>query len=724
MNLDRRFRLILIANVIVSMFGFAIANDMVVALPPVLLLAVTGWWVTEIRHNGRGWRGLPRWISNSILVIMLGVAILRAFATGDLVLAFTEFLVAILIIKLWERRTLRDYGQLLTLSLFMSVGSTLGSTSFAIGVVWAIHLPLLLAGVMMFQVFSGRARTSPTPIAVGLPNTGVRLNRPAFLRLWFGVLAIAMVVSGVIFLLIPRGMGVDQFGAFRTGDQRSVGFTEEVDPSVGSIISDSYSIVLEAKFSNADGPLGSFGQAFYLRGAVLDEYGPNGTWQSRLRAPTGREVQGSNGNWIPITRDPQTLDYLEQSITVLSNNRAEGPLFSTFKPLFLKFTPTEWQHWAVIDRRTGRLFRKGAKGRFSYTVRSAVSSPDPSAVVRRDADAFPSPQVAEFARNILERADIEPDPTKRPVEDDARAAEIFQRFLRTNFIYATDQLKAPLGTDPTYWFLSEAKRGHCEYFASGLAAMCRTVGINARVIAGYLATEYDTERGLYVIRESDAHAWTEVDTGPGGWVIMDATPASDSQYVVDTGVMSRFQRFYAAGADFWNNNIATFGQYEQERLLAPLGLTNMLESSAESYRQMLRRVNRFRKSMHSPALIAAYVGGGVLVFGLSWAGYRAWKRRRPRATIDYGWAMEGPEGRVYRALVKHLASQGHHKPAWSPPLVHLRTIADRDPALARDASAIFELLYASRFGNLDARITEAQQRLTRLRAGSPAATVS
>jgi hypothetical protein len=720
MNLDRRFRLILILNVIVSMLGFAVANEMVAVLPPVLLLALTGWWVTEIRNNGRGWRGLPRWLSNSILVIMLAVAVLRAFASSDLVQAFTEFLIAILVIKLWERRTLRDYGQLLTLSLFMSVGSTLGSTSFDIGVVWAVHLPLLIAGVMMFQVFSGRARAgaaqSTSPVATGLPVTGVRLNRPAFLRLWFGVLTIAMLISGAIFLMVPRGMGVDQFGSFRAGEERRVGFTEEVEPGAGSLVSDSYSTVLEVKFSDAQGPLGGVGQSFYLRGAVLDEYDQARTkWASRGRTQT--EFQGSR--WVPV--GPPGKDLIDQQITVTSNSRSEAPMFALFRPVEVRLEYSRSPQGVRVERATGRLTRKGEKGRFSYTVRSAPTTPDPSVVVRHDAGSYPSELVKEFAEDVLERANIEPDKDKRPIEDDARAAEALQRFLRTNFVYATDQLKPPLSAreDPTYWFLSEARQGHCEYFASALAAMCRCVGIRAHVIAGYLASEYDAERGVYVVRESDAHAWTEVDTGPTGWVVMDATPAADGQYAIDDGAMSRLRRFYAAGADFWNNNIATFGQYEQEKLLGPLGMTQLLESSVEGYRRAIRRVQIWRRGIRSPAMLAAYVGGGVLVVGAGWVALRAWKRR-PRASVEYGWAMHGPGRAVYRDLIKHLATRGHRKPAWSPPLVHLRSVADHDPALARDASVIFELLYAARFGQAHGPVADAQQRLDRLRRDVPA----
>jgi hypothetical protein len=84
------------------------------------------------------------------------------------------------------------------------------------------------------------------------------------------------------------------------------------------------------------------------------------------------------------------------------------------------------------------------------------------------------------------------------------------------------------GREPVIDFLFENHTGHCELFASALAAMTRSLGMQTRVLTGFLAGEYNQIGGYYVVRQSDAHAWVEVNLGPGkGWRSIDATPASE-----------------------------------------------------------------------------------------------------------------------------------------------------------------------------------------------------
>src|SRR5690606_6984980 len=81
------------------------------------------------------------------------------------------------------------------------------------------------------------------------------------------------------------------------------------------------------------------------------------------------------------------------------------------------------------------------------------------------------------------------------------------------------------GQDPLDEFLFNHKSGHCELFASALAAMCRSINIPARVVTGYRVAEYNRVGGYYVVRQDDAHAWCEIDLGPQlSWRTVDPTP--------------------------------------------------------------------------------------------------------------------------------------------------------------------------------------------------------
>ena len=63
----------------------------------------------------------------------------------------------------------------------------------------------------------------------------------------------------------------------------------------------------------------------------------------------------------------------------------------------------------------------------------------------------------------------------------------FERDLRTNFGYTLDLTNiGPLGDrDPMAAFLTDFRRGHCEYFAGAMTLMCQSLGIPARFVVGF-----------------------------------------------------------------------------------------------------------------------------------------------------------------------------------------------------------------------------------------------
>src|SRR5438445_13833159 len=77
-------------------------------------------------------------------------------------------------------------------------------------------------------------------------------------------------------------------------------------------------------------------------------------------------------------------------------------------------------------------------------------------------------------------------------------------------------------------FLFERKQGHCEYFASAMAVMLRTLHIPSRVVNGFRTGEFNDLTGNYVVRASNAHSWVEAYFPGYGWVSFDPTPAGPS----------------------------------------------------------------------------------------------------------------------------------------------------------------------------------------------------
>ena len=74
-------------------------------------------------------------------------------------------------------------------------------------------------------------------------------------------------------------------------------------------------------------------------------------------------------------------------------------------------------------------------------------------------------------------------------------------------------------------FLFASRRGFCEHYASSFALLMRTAGIPARVVTGYQGGEFNDVGNYLIVRQSDAHAWTEVWIKGRGWIRVDPTAA-------------------------------------------------------------------------------------------------------------------------------------------------------------------------------------------------------
>ncbi len=98
--------------------------------------------------------------------------------------------------------------------------------------------------------------------------------------------------------------------------------------------------------------------------------------------------------------------------------------------------------------------------------------------------------------------------------------------LRRDYTYTTEpQPRSSL--DPVLAFLTVSRRGHCEYFASSLALLARSLGIPTRMILGYRVGERNPYWSHYVVRAKNAHAWVEAYLPNGRWVTVDPTPMTE-----------------------------------------------------------------------------------------------------------------------------------------------------------------------------------------------------
>jgi transglutaminase-like putative cysteine protease len=103
-------------------------------------------------------------------------------------------------------------------------------------------------------------------------------------------------------------------------------------------------------------------------------------------------------------------------------------------------------------------------------------------------------------------------------------AQAIETYLRSNYSYTLTPSNPPKDVDPMDYFLFTSKQGYCEYFASAMGDMLRSLGIPTRLVNGYGPGSFDEKLSRYMVRESDAHTWVEVYYPHYGWVAFEPTP--------------------------------------------------------------------------------------------------------------------------------------------------------------------------------------------------------
>jgi protein-glutamine gamma-glutamyltransferase len=161
---------------------------------------------------------------------------------------------------------------------------------------------------------------------------------------------------------------------------------------------------------------------------------------------------------------------------------------------------------------------------------------------------------------------------------------VLAMFTQQPFFYTLNPPK--LSDDSVDQFLFNTKRGFCGHYASAFAALARAAGIPARVVTGYQGGTLNPYGDYWILRQSDAHAWTEVWVEGRGWVRIDPTAAIAPQRVErgladaagpdesSASVWQRRTRWFSglrlrfdAVKEIWRERILDFDQDSQRKLL-------------------------------------------------------------------------------------------------------------------------------------------------------------
>ncbi len=126
----------------------------------------------------------------------------------------------------------------------------------------------------------------------------------------------------------------------------------------------------------------------------------------------------------------------------------------------------------------------------------------------------------------------------KPVDSIDEAIAKVHEYLLNHAVYDLAPGKKPQGKDYIEYFLYENHKGYCSHFATAATMMFRAMGIPARYVEGYTITQYDIDfnrsgLGEVLIKDSNAHAWTEIYLSMYGWVPVDVTPGSSDRSIAN-----------------------------------------------------------------------------------------------------------------------------------------------------------------------------------------------
>lgn len=133
---------------------------------------------------------------------------------------------------------------------------------------------------------------------------------------------------------------------------------------------------------------------------------------------------------------------------------------------------------------------------------------------------YVSPSITQRTRDLAQI--IVRDAGATTAYDQAKAIE---SWLRQNIRYNEGIPQPPRGQDPVDWVLFDLREGYCNYYASAMIMMLRTLGIPARMAAGFAQGTWDADLQQFVVQERDAHTWVEVYFTGYGWVEFEPTAA-------------------------------------------------------------------------------------------------------------------------------------------------------------------------------------------------------
>jgi transglutaminase-like putative cysteine protease len=474
--------------------------------------------------------------------------------SGGFLAATIHLVVFLVIVRLFSMQRPRDHYLLAALSFLMVLASAILTVGSAFVFAFAAFL---LVAVLTFVLMEMRHSVAGEKTGQALAHaTDIALPR----RMAYSLVAIApalmvLILAGsfLIFFLIPR-VSSRYLTAYAPTSDVSTGFSDHLQLGRIGQIQQSSSVVMHIEIENDS-------QGLYelkWRGVALNAFDGH-EWSNSFGS---RQLRASgNGSYQLGHPDPPGLVPVPRPsihYRVLMEPLGTNVFFLAEKPRRLvgNYRPVS------IDA-GGSVYNLDLEHPISrYEADSELPQIDADALrlatsaVPQGADAYLKLPPIDVRISQLAEQITASSPSNY---DKALAIE---QYLRTHFGY-TLQLPRARPRDPIANFLFERKQGHCEYFASSMAVMLRTLGIPSRIVNGFRGGEFNDLTGQYVVRASNAHSWVEAFFPGFGWISFDPTPAASLP--THTG-WSRIQLYVDAAASFWREWIINYDSSHQREL--------------------------------------------------------------------------------------------------------------------------------------------------------------
>ncbi|MEO8464260.1 MAG: DUF3488 and transglutaminase-like domain-containing protein [Gammaproteobacteria bacterium] len=591
-----------------------------------------------------GWPMAPRFVRLPLAFISL-CGVIFQFRTLNGSEAGTALLVVMVALKFLESSNQRDQLVLILISYFMMFASVLTergplTATYLVVLVWVTTVALLQLGrrgpllpIRATAVLAGRLLLYSVPLMIVLFVLFPRLPGP----LWALPGSTSSGASGLSDTMSP-------------GDITNLGLSDEV--------------AFRAEFLSRAPPAG----ALYWRGPTLTHFDGR-TWSMQQGARRGERVADS----IEYRGEPTRY-----RVMLEPNGRSWA---------FALDMPESWSRDRGLrmgsDYQLGTFFGAKRTRVLDYEVTSYIDYSAREPLTPGEIAAFTSlPEGSSPRARALAATWITDGPSASTVIDRAMG------YLRSQPFQYT--LTPPaLGEQPVDQFLFETREGFCEHYASALTVLLRAAGLPARVVMGYQGGELNSLGSYYIIRESDAHAWTEVWLEDQGWVRVDGVAAVAPERVaigsgrwsgaartavdrvLNLGWLRRAALAWDAVNTRWHAWVVGYGPELQRALLDSFGVRNL--KFTERWTLLL-----------SLAVIGTV---GVLVGLRLYAGWRD-RRRRP---ID-------PAARAFATFTRALVrlNVAPRAPGESP-VAYAARAAKASPPAAADIGAIVAAYLRARY---------------------------